>query len=258
VSGVRIETTPSGAAVLLDGKAVGTSPLTLDSVPPGTHALKVSRDGYSPAELGLEMTPAVSLPPLRFALQPLWAELAVLSQPAGATIRVDEVSHGATPLARMRLEPGDHRVKIERPGFQPWTRKVDVQPGETLRLEAQLQPAPEAPTELPVPRLSPLPLLSRGDLVALGPGVTPPQTLFANPASYPPAAARAHMEGVVIVDVIVTETGEVVEPRVIQSAGEILDAAALSAVRRWRFTPAEKDGVKVKVHLPLTERFERQ
>jgi len=48
---VRIDTSPSGAAVYLDGEeADGTSPLLLEDVPEGRHALRIVLEGFAPME----------------------------------------------------------------------------------------------------------------------------------------------------------------------------------------------------------------
>jgi hypothetical protein len=41
-----VESRPAGAKVYLDGKLLGTTPLSLPSVPAGDHALRLERDGY--------------------------------------------------------------------------------------------------------------------------------------------------------------------------------------------------------------------
>ena len=41
-----IESRPPGAAVFLNGRRVGTTPLTLQAIPAGSHALRLELDGY--------------------------------------------------------------------------------------------------------------------------------------------------------------------------------------------------------------------
>jgi hypothetical protein len=41
-----VESRPAGAAVYLNGRRIGTTPLTLESVPTGSHALRLELDGY--------------------------------------------------------------------------------------------------------------------------------------------------------------------------------------------------------------------
>ena len=43
-----IESKPSGAAVFLDGRQVGTTPLTFPLVQIGTHSVRITLDGYRP------------------------------------------------------------------------------------------------------------------------------------------------------------------------------------------------------------------
>ena len=58
---------------------------------------------------------------------------------------------------------------------------------------------------------------------------------------YPPEAAIKRIEGVVHVEILIDETGRVVEARVVGSV-PLLDEAALRTVREWLFTPALKNG----------------
>ena len=43
---LTVESRPAGAQVFIDGRLVGTTPLSLDEVPAGDHALHLDRDGY--------------------------------------------------------------------------------------------------------------------------------------------------------------------------------------------------------------------
>ena len=103
-------------------------------------------------------------------------------------------------------------------------------------------PTPEAATPPPTPAPT-----VEGQLVELGPGVTPPVRISGGPASYPRRARQRREYGTVAVELIVDETGTPRDLRVVESAGAILDETVLDAIRTWRFEPARKDGVKVKV-----------
>jgi TonB family protein len=63
------------------------------------------------------------------------------------------------------------------------------------------------------------------------------------------------LQGSVTAELIVTESGDVVDPRIVESAGEVLDEAFLEAVRGWRYEPAEKNGVKVRVRIRERQTF---
>jgi serine/threonine-protein kinase len=55
-----------------------------------------------------------------------------------ADVSVDGVPRGQTPLARIPLSPGPHAVLLTHPDFQPWPRRVTIEPGRTLRLGVDL------------------------------------------------------------------------------------------------------------------------
>jgi protein TonB len=67
------------------------------------------------------------------------------------------------------------------------------------------------------------------------------------PAPYPERARSLRLQGTVAIDMIVDESGAPTDLRVVESAGAILDAAVLDAVRGWRFEPARKYGVPVRL-----------
>ena len=62
------------------------------------------------------------------------------------------------------------------------------------------------------------------------------------------------MQGVVIVEAVISTTGHVVEARILRSV-PLLDQAALDAVRQWRYTPSLLNGVPVPVVMTVTVTF---
>lgn len=54
-----------------------------------------------------------------------------------------------------------------------------------------------------------------------------------------------------------SETGEVFNVAVLESAGDVLDKALLAAVTRWRFAPATLRGVPVSVRISVQHHFRR-
>ena len=53
------------------------------------------------------------------------------------------------------------------------------------------------------------------------------------------------VEGEVVVGFTITAKGEVLNPVVVSSTDRLLNAPTLAAVRKWKFSPATKDGVAV-------------
>lgn len=76
-----------------------------------------------------------------------------------------------------------------------------------------------------------------------------------NPApEYPAQAKRRHMEGSVMLDVLVSPDGQARSVTVAQSSGfSLLDDSARAAVSRWKFLPARKgtETVEARVMVPI-------
>jgi protein TonB len=73
---------------------------------------------------------------------------------------------------------------------------------------------------------------------------------------YPAEARRERQEGVVLVSVEVGADGRAGEVSLGRSSGfALLDAAAVEAVRRWSFAPAEEAGVPVSSRVEVPVRF---
>ena len=109
---------------------------------------------------------------------------------------------------------------------------------------------------LPTPTATPTPApVVEGELVELGPGVTPPVRISGDSATYPERARQMNLRGSVLVALIVDENGLPTDLQVVESAGPILDEVVLKAVRTWRFEPARKDGVRVKVRWQVRQTY---
>jgi protein TonB len=79
------------------------------------------------------------------------------------------------------------------------------------------------------------------------------------PPTYPPAALRNGVEGSVVVRVDVDATGYPMNITIIQRSGSRdLDRAASDAVRRWRFQPAQSNGIAVPGSIEVPFDFKAQ
>ncbi|HLA79054.1 MAG TPA: TonB family protein [Vicinamibacteria bacterium] len=251
---LRIETDPDEAMVLVDGQEAGRTPLSLADVAVGTHQVRVTSEGYAPTELSIDVVEGKEPAPLRFVLQPIAARLAVASEPKGATLRVDGKKHGTTPIESFWVAPGSHELRLELKGFKPFVKKLEAAAGDTLSVDAHLESVQKTAKVTAPPSPTPAPLVE-GALVELGPDVVAPRRISGSAARYPEDARRGKKAGTVAIEMIVTEKGEPTEIKVVESAGEALDQAVLEAVRTWRYEPAQKQGIKVKVRLQSRHTF---
>ncbi len=112
-------------------------------------------------------------------------------------------------------------------------------------LKSKPQPRPDT-HDAPAPEPQP---------VATRTSPKPPMPVAGNPPPrYPATARRRGIEGTVLVRLRVDQQGRVLAAEVLRSSGsKLLDAAAIAALRRWRFTPGQdqKGAVESTVTVPV-------
>jgi periplasmic protein TonB len=109
----------------------------------------------------------------------------------------------------------------------------------------------EAVALTPPPTPAPLPLRSP---VRVGGLVSAPRVLTRVRPLYPKVAARAHIQGVVILEAIVDEDGIVQEIRVLRSV-TYLDEPAIDALKQWRYEPLTLNGNRMPFLLTVSMMF---
>jgi protein TonB len=74
-----------------------------------------------------------------------------------------------------------------------------------------------------------------------------------SPPRYPLLARRNGWEGTVVIDILISESGRVQEARIEKTSGyNVLDNAALGAVRNWRIAPRDQaDPPSLKFRVPV-------
>ena len=120
---LRVET-PVAAQVAIDGKPAGGAPGEF-KLRPGRHTVAVSADRYLPFRSDVEIAGEDRQQVLQATLVPAWATLTVLSDPAGAEVRVGGKAGGTTP-AKLELAAGSHRLEIRHAGFKDWVSDVQI------------------------------------------------------------------------------------------------------------------------------------
>jgi membrane protein involved in colicin uptake len=126
---LAITTEPAGARILLDGKFVGTAPMTIDAITPGRHVVTLQGDsGAIRKSVRIEPGKTVSLD------VPVFSGFAVISAP----IVLDVAENGralGTSDNQIMLGAGHHEVHLENKDLSySGTLAIDVEPGETAHL----------------------------------------------------------------------------------------------------------------------------
>jgi TonB family protein len=185
-------------------------------------------------------------------------------QAPAQAILPDEAEATAVPLPGIRPRAGTGANKtasgVNTPAGNPASPKDEGSSQPALKTEAPAQsPAAKiiaAPESAPA-AAAPAPTVSapasapvqEGDLVELGAVTELPKLVKKVDPVYPIAAQRVGREGSITVNALIDEKGSVIDTAIIKGIQDDkgLGRAAEVALRKWRFQPARKDGVAVKV-----------
>ena len=260
---------PTGARVFLNGVAAGITPLDFPQLEFGNYNVRLESKGFLAKKLKAELTVESPKMFLEVTLSkvppvvPVATYLRVNSIPEGAQVQIDGRLVGSTPIQQVHVQAGYRTVRLTQEGYVPWEDVVHARVGATATVEAEMvlmefigasiQPEPE-----PEPEVDGADRVVEGDLVERDePGVVDPKCIECPTVSYPNAARRTRLQGVVELAFLIDETGAVQDIQVVQSAGEVFDVAVVNVVERWKYEPATKFGVRVKIQWAQRFRFRR-
>lgn len=136
---ISVSSSPSGAAVYIDGIYHGVSPLTV-SEDAGSHKVSVSKSGYD-TYTGTATVNAGSTTQFYASLnqQVTNGYISVTSSPSGGDVYIDGNYKGDTPLTVL-VSTGSHTVKVTRSGYSAYSKTVTVSSGSTTKVTASLLP----------------------------------------------------------------------------------------------------------------------
>jgi protein TonB len=83
--------------------------------------------------------------------------------------------------------------------------------------------------------------------------LTPPVPVRTVAPDYPNEMRRDGVTGLVMVTCLIDEQGNVAETTVAKASNEAFANPAITAVKKWKFKPAQRDGaiVPIKVTIPI-------
>lgn len=198
-----------------------------------------------------------------FVIMPLAAEVEV--PPIAAAFRAEYMPTAAPPPA-----PPPPRTAASTPSA---TRSAPIKAPDELTEE---EPAPAPPGAVVIdgalgdvgppasgpgelrpyiaPPPPPPPVQQPPKIARVGQGIREPKKIVNVVPEYPEIARLSRKEGTVILEAVLDVTGRVQSVRVLKSE-TLLDDAAIRAVRQWRYTPTELNGVPVQVLMTITVNF---
>jgi TonB family protein len=148
----------------------------------------------------------------------------------------------------------------ERPSVS--AAQLDQQRRETVaeapRTVAAPIPAPAQPAVTAPAPVQQAVTVREGDVVDVASLDVLPRITRASKPTYPPLAARQGISATIFLTVLVSENGDVLDVKVLRGDTRFgLNDAAVRAMRGTRFSPAIKDGKRVRTWYPQTIEFKK-
>ncbi len=121
-----VTTVPHGAVIFVNDVDRGTAPVSRLELPPGVaHDISARLDRYHPIDTTLALETGEQAR-LDLTLQPMMGYLA-LAGDGGAQVRLDGRLLGRTPLDRLQLQMGLHRLSLTKPEHYRYRAEVAVE-----------------------------------------------------------------------------------------------------------------------------------
>jgi TonB family protein len=162
-----------------------------------------------------------------------------------------------TQPARQEERPSAAQLDQQRREESISTEQVPTPTATT----ASASPAPVIPTATvatqTIPPPAPVaPAVREGDVVGMESLDRAPDLVREPRPAYPPIAARQKIEATVMASILVSETGEVLDVKILRGEPRFgFNDAAIRAFRGARYSPAMKDGKRVKTWVPQMIHF---
>ncbi len=183
------------------------------------------------------------------ALYGLWSQRLIPSPQEATTLFVDFVAPPAHEKEEEETKPPPRKpMERHQPAEKPHPRQLVAETPVTAPTDYVAPPPPPPPQPAPEPepaiQAPPMPLPAGPVAISSELAIVCPER--AAPV-YPLQSRRFGETGIVVLRVELSETGQVATAAVDRSSGHArLDEAALAAVRKWRCTPASRDGQPVR------------
>lgn len=136
-----VSSEPSGAEISRDGVNLGTTPRLITILEIGElHRLTLSKNGYQSKRVDVRFTNGREPVVVNEKLVLDSGALEIKTEPQGATVIVNGLEKGKTPLSLSGIAKGYVSVTIKHPGFKAETRDLKMNAGEVQNLYVKLQP----------------------------------------------------------------------------------------------------------------------
>lgn len=130
-----------GAQISLNGKVLKTlTPYTNNMIAAGTYEVTVSKENYRTVTKMVEIHTGENI--IAIEMPAICGKVKVTSQPAGATVYIDNIKYGVTPC-NIDVITGQHVMHVIKEGWITAAKKFAIKENEQLTSDIVLAKCPE-------------------------------------------------------------------------------------------------------------------
>jgi protein TonB len=195
--------------------------------------------------------------------QKLHAEMMKLQSDYTKQLQQQQSKNAPVPAATAPVQVAQAQPQRQQEEHAPElsAAQLDQRQRDTTRQQDAAIPVPAVTTQAPAPVPEPEPAVAapqirEGDVVDVSALDTVPKRTRDPHVTYPPMAARQRIETSVLMSVLISETGDVLDVKVLRGDDRFgFTDSAVRALRTAKYSPAMKDGKHVKTWLPQMIQF---
>ncbi len=157
-AGLIVDSFYEEAEVYIDGKQAGTTPYETEDISAKEHTIRLKNESnaYETSINFLKGTQVAvnrdtGVSEVFSSGQNFWIEqngaevLTVISDPAGASVYIDNTEVGKTPYSVDNLSVGEYDLRVSYPGYEVQNTRINIQKGYKLNASFDLFPLPVPP-----------------------------------------------------------------------------------------------------------------
>ncbi len=147
---LSLDTTPAGLDIVIAGKTVGRTPMTLP-LAPGTYDVLLgsgenTRTIKATIVSGASTVQHVEMPGSADTAAAQLGALRIHTEPSKLPVFIDGIERGVSPMTVEGVAPGDHEVTVKSPhGIVKRSVKLEARETVSLIVSSAIAPPPEAP-----------------------------------------------------------------------------------------------------------------
>ncbi|MFH0939944.1 MAG: PEGA domain-containing protein [Planctomycetota bacterium] len=125
---LKVESQPTGASLLVNGRLAGATPLTLVGLEKGRYGLRFERNGCKSEIRYIDLSDSDAIIKEKLEALPM-TTMNIKIEPKGAEVLLDGEFVGHTPLKDLHVPAGAYELLIRKTNYESYSKRIMIEPG---------------------------------------------------------------------------------------------------------------------------------